>query len=121
MKLMKLFKRKLKKRDMYAVTAGKYLGDFIVFEDNKSTKGTYPIIVLPDLVSQKLDEKIVQEGFDKGILDFVKRLPSAVYIEIIKQIDIKQKKTQKELKEATDEFDNRREQLVTSSVLGKQE
>ena len=118
---MKLFSRKLKKRDMYAVTAGKYLGLFLVFSDNKPTNNTYPLIVLPDLTSMRLDEKIVQEGFDKGVLDFVKRLPSAVYNEIIKQIEYKENKVQKELIEATNELNNRREQLAASSVLGEQE
>ena len=117
---MKLFKRKLKKRDMYAVTAGKYLGDFIVFGDNKPINSMYSVVILPDLTSQRLDEKIVQEGFDKGILDFVKRLPSAVYAEIMKQIEHKEKKTQKEIENITHEFNNRREQPTTSSVLGEQ-
>ena len=117
---MKWFRRKLKKRNMYAVVAGQYIGTFIIFADDKPTNHTYPIITLPELVEQHLDEKIIQEGFDKNILDFVKRLHIKVYNEIIKQIEHKAKVALEETKRAENEYNNRREQLIASSILGKQ-
>lgn len=119
----KLFKRKsVRKKALYAVTAGDYHGQFIVFESDVECDGVYNVIFLPDLERRSIQSKDIIDGLNNGILDFVKRLRSSVYHEIIKQTDYKELSHDNEtLGDAYNEYINRREQLVTPNILGKPE
>lgn len=102
---------------LYAITTGKYMGDFLIFTTLKPTNGIYTAIALPNLEEIAIPSKDVEEGFKLKILDPVKKLRRSVYNETLKQIEIKKEKMHEEKKRAIDEYHNRREQLTASVVL----
>lgn len=112
---------KIKKRQMYAVTAGQYLGNFLVFTDNNPNNDSYVVIVLPDLIETYIPVKDVEEGLKHNILDFVKKLSRGVYKELIDQIEIRKKQMIQQQEKVLNEYYNRREQLTTSDVLDSEE
>jgi len=102
---------------LYAITAGKYMGDFLIFTHTKPIANAYTAIALPELIEIVIPAKDVEEGLKTKILDPVEKMSRSVYNETTKQIEIKKKQLLEEKKRITDEYHNRREQLATSIVL----
>lgn len=79
-----LFKRKHPSVGcVYAITAGKYLGELLVFveEKNKVLKFlSLPTMALRDVPQDKFDV-----GIKSKIVDFVERLPKDIFSTCIKQ------------------------------------
>ena len=72
-----------KKRHVYAVTKGDYIGEFFVYMDEQ--KSSYVFMSLPDFHIRKVPVNDFDNGVEQGVLDMVERLPRSVYIECQEQ------------------------------------
>ena len=72
-----------KKRHVYAVTKGDYLGEFLVYMGKG--KSSYNFLSLPDFRIRKVPINDFDSGVQQGVLDMVERLPRSVYIECQEQ------------------------------------
>jgi hypothetical protein len=70
------------KGNIYAVTAGDYMGEFFVLMDNNTD---YVFLSLPDFHIRTVSEDKLQIGLDKNILDFREKLPVDIFKECIKK------------------------------------
>lgn len=108
---------KIKKRMMFAITDGQYQGDFLVFTSNNPINNQYPVISLPQLVALSIPEQDVKKGIELKILDYVEKLSRAVYNDLDKQIKLKCEMMLDEQIRISNEYNNRREQFASQSVL----
>ena len=111
---------KVRKRELFAITAGVYGGDFLVFTSDQPENGSYKTIVLPDIYVRYIKEDDVKLGLKMKILDKVEKIKKFAYNELLKQVKIKELKELNQQVEATNEYYNRREQFTTSDILGSQ-
>jgi hypothetical protein len=74
---IKSFFQKPKVGYVYAVTAGEYLGEFLVYIESRA--GNLMFLSLPDMKVRSISEKEVTSGIDNNILDKVEKLPSDVF------------------------------------------
>lgn len=118
MKIIDIFyKNKIKKGCMYAITCGKHMGNFILFLGNPPILENHTVIMLPDITFEKIPQKDIEDGIDKGILEFVTKLGKSVYEATLEQANLKMQKEKEKEIEASDEYFNRREQFTTQGVL----
>ena len=80
---IKQYLKKPKKRYIYAVTKGDYLGEFFVYMDERES--SYVFMSLPDFRIRKVPVNDFDNGVEQGVLDMVERLPRSVYIECQEQ------------------------------------
>ena len=80
---IKDYLKKPKKRNVYAVTKGDYLGEFFVYMDKEES--SYVFLSLPDFRIRKVPINDFDSGVDEGVIDMVERLPRSVYIECQEQ------------------------------------
>lgn len=80
---IKEYLKKPKKRHVYAVTQGDYIGEFFVYMDYKEDR--YIFLSLPDFHIREVPKIEFDSGVDLGVLDMVERLPRGVYIECQQQ------------------------------------
>lgn len=66
-----------KKRYVYAITGGKYLGELFVFMEK--IDDTYIFLSLPDMKIREVPEEKFKFGLTEKIIDVVKKIPSNVY------------------------------------------
>lgn len=66
----------LAKGKVYAVTKGKYLGEFLVYI--RSTTGSHHFLSLPKMNNRSIPSHHFESGMSKGILDFQEVLPKHV-------------------------------------------
>jgi hypothetical protein len=111
--------RIVKKRGMYAVTQGEYIGNFFVFIDDLPILGWYNTILLPDITEQQLSKKDVEDGIQKKILDLVDCLDKKTYNELIRQTSLKKQSILNQKEKEYNEYYNRRQQFTTQSLLGE--
>lgn len=76
-------KKTLKIGDTYAVTTGKYLGEFFVYMD--SCQKYKKFLSLPKMINREIETKHIDHALNKSILEFQETLPGEV-----KEICIKQ-------------------------------
>lgn len=74
---IKNFFQKPKVGYVYAVTAGEYLGEFLVYMESQA--GSLMFLSLPDMKIRSIPDKEVTSGIDNNILDKVEKLPSDVF------------------------------------------
>ena len=117
-----LFRKKLKKRGLYAVTTGDYVGQcFIFVEGWQNKEDEYNVLALPEMELKSIPATAIKEGLEKGILDLVEILPHDVYDKCCSEFyHRKELKTKKE-EEKYNELDNRWKQLASQSSLDQSE
>jgi hypothetical protein len=62
---------------IYAITAGKYLGELLVYVEKDSFN--YNFLVLPDMDIRKIPIDKFDSGIESGIVDIVEQLPAYVF------------------------------------------
>jgi len=62
--------------DVFAVSTGKYLGEFLVFIEGKNSIQYF--LSLPKMINREIETKNIQHAIDKGILEFQENLPRDV-------------------------------------------
>jgi hypothetical protein len=72
-----------KKRYLYAVTGGKYLGELLVFMEK--TNESFSFLTLPDMKIREVPYDKFEFGLTNKIVDIVEKLPSDVYSTCKKQ------------------------------------
>lgn len=75
-----LFKRLFqhpKKKTVYAVTGGKYLGELLVFVE--ATDNNYLFLALPEMNIREVPKDKFVFGLKENIIEVVKKIPSYVY------------------------------------------
>lgn len=75
-----LFKKLLqhpRKKTIYAVTGGKYLGELLVYVE--STDSNYYFLALPEMNIREVPKEKFEFGLKENIIDVVKTIPSYVY------------------------------------------
>lgn len=112
---------RIKKRDMYAIVAGQYGGDFIVFTQDKPINGVYNTIVLPDFIPRDIKVEDVENGIKIKVLDKVERLKNLVFDAVICEANYRKELEKKKGIEALNEYNDRREQFTSSDLLDSQE
>lgn len=108
---------KIHKRDMYAVVAGQYGGDFLVFTSDNPERGSYKTIVLPDIIIRYIKEKDIKQGIKLGILDKVENIKRFVFRDLLEQVKIKEQKELEQRTEAINEYHDRRQQFTSQDIL----
>jgi len=68
-----------KKRYLYAITGGVYLGEMFVFMETDSLSKDYIFLSLPDLLVRSVSKEKFNFGLENKIVDIVKKLPNDVY------------------------------------------
>jgi len=84
-KIKSLFKRPQhpKQPFLYAVTAGRFLGELLVFiEDNK---GKYSFLALPEMKIREIPKDKFDTGLKDKIIDIVEKLPAYVHKTCVQQ------------------------------------
>ena len=72
-----------KKKYLYAITGGKFLGELFVYI--KKHKENYSFLSLPDMKIVDVPYEKFEFGIENKIIETVKKLPSYVYKVCIKQ------------------------------------
>ena len=112
---------RIKKRDMYAVVAGQYGGDFIVFTQDKPINGIYNTIVLPDFITRDIKVEDVENGIKIKVLDKVERLKTNVFDLILAETSHRKKLELEKQIRTLNEYNDRREQFTSQDVLDCEE
>lgn len=108
---------KIHKRDMYAIVAGQYGGDFLVFTSDSPENGAYKTIVLPDITIRYIKENDVKQGIKLGVLDKVENIKRFVFRDLLEQVKIKEQKELEQRTETINEYHDRREQFASQDIL----
>ncbi|MBP01554.1 MAG: hypothetical protein CMM25_01920 [Rhodospirillaceae bacterium] len=69
-------KKRFKPGNAYAVTTGKYLGEFLVYVETKD-KDIY-FLSLPKMINRKISKEDVQLAVTQGIIEYQESLPGHV-------------------------------------------
>jgi len=72
-----------KKRYLYAVTGGKYLGELLVYMEKVNEN--FNFLALPDMIIREVPTDKFEFGLNNKIVDIVEKLPSDVYSTCKKQ------------------------------------
>jgi len=62
---------------IYAITAGRYLGELLVYAEKDSSN--YNFLVLPNMDIRKIPIDKFDSGIESGIVDIVEQLPAYVF------------------------------------------
>lgn len=62
--------------DVFAVSTGKYLGEFFVFIEHKNSIQYF--LSLPKMINRKIETKHIQHALDNKILEFQENLPQDI-------------------------------------------
>jgi len=87
------FRNKLKprKRDIFAVTTGDYIGEFFVYTEEQNE--VYMFLSLPKMHIREVPKKVFESSIKSKILTLVEQLPFDIYTVCIEQY--KKTKSQK--------------------------
>jgi len=69
--------------DVFAISTGKYLGEFFVFIESKNSIQYF--LSLPKMITREIETKNIQHAIDKGILEFQENLPHDIKSMCIEQ------------------------------------
>ena len=72
-----------RRRDVYAVTGGDYVGEFLVYMEE--INNNFCFMSLPDMKIRIVPKHDVYSGIESDILDKVEKLPRDVYLVCCKQ------------------------------------
>jgi hypothetical protein len=78
-----LFNKHPRKGCVYAITAGKFLGELFVYMEKKES--VFKFLSLPTMVSRDVPTDKFDLGLKGKIIDIVEKLPKDVYSTCIKQ------------------------------------
>ena len=67
-----------KRRAVYAVTGGDYLGEFLIYVEERD--GLYCFLSLPEMHVREITKADVMTGLDNKILDRVEKVPRDVFL-----------------------------------------
>lgn len=81
--MFKIFNKHPKKGCVYAITAGKFLGELFVFVEKKSE--TFMFLSLPTMTIRDVPVDKFELGLKERIIDIVERLPRDIFSICIKQ------------------------------------
>ena len=112
---------RIKTRDMYAIVAGQYGGDFLVFTHDLPINGIYNTIVLPDFTTREIKAEDIESCITLKVLDKVERLKSSVFKDILAEVNYRKELEKKKEIEALNEYHDRREQFTSQDVLDSKE
>jgi hypothetical protein len=77
-KVKSFFKKQHPKEQyVYAVTAGAYLGELLVYMDSKDN--SYNFLILPNMAIRQIPREKFDIGLKNNIVEAVEKLPSYVY------------------------------------------
>lgn len=77
--MISLFKTKHpKKKTVYAIIGGKYLGEMFVFIEEKNAN-TYGFLSLPEMHIRDIPKDKFEFGLEQKIIDIIDKLPTYVY------------------------------------------
>ena len=76
-RLLDFIKKHPKKRYIYAVTGGKYLGELLVYIEDKANE--YEFLSLPNMYNRSIPRDKFEIGITNNIVEVVEKLPSRVY------------------------------------------
>lgn len=111
-------KKKIKQRKLFAVSQGKFIGDFYIFTSNLPDEANnYNVVILPELTLKPIPKEYIDHGIKIGVLEFVERLDKSTYNTIMEEVEKRQSESISEIKDKTSEYYHRREQFITSGVL----
>lgn len=82
-------KHKFSTGDVFAVSTGKFLGEFFVYI--KSCSKTKCFLSLPKMIIREIDDEKIDQALDNNILEFQERLPRDVRRVCIKQYEQNEK------------------------------
>lgn len=78
MKFINFFKKEHpKKKYIYAVTGGKYLGELLVFIESDNINNYF--LSLPEMHVREIPSDKFKFGLNENIVDIVEKLPSDIY------------------------------------------
>ncbi len=83
-------KKRFRTGNAYAVSTGKYLGEFLVYIETVGDDICF--LSLPKMINRKIEKKNVQYAVKQGIIEFQEKLPGYVKSVCIEQYE-KNKKT----------------------------
>jgi len=72
-----IFNKHPKKKFVYAVTGGKFLGELLVFMEKDNDN--YNFLTLPDMNIREIPYEKFEFGLKEKIVDVVEKLPGYVY------------------------------------------
>lgn len=75
--ILNKFKQHPKQRYIYAVTGGKYLGELLVYMDDKGEG--YEFLSLPNMYNRTIPRDKFEIGITNTIIEVVEKLPRSVY------------------------------------------
>jgi hypothetical protein len=76
-------KSKPRKRDIFAVTTGDYIGEFFVYTEEQNE--IYMFLSLPKMHIREVPVKVFQSSIKSKILSLVEQLPPDIYTVCIEQ------------------------------------
>ena len=76
-------KSKPRKRDIFAVTTGDYIGEFFVYTEEQN--GIYMFLSLPKMHIREVPVGVFQSSIKSKILSLVEQLPADIYTVCIEQ------------------------------------
>jgi len=68
-----------KKKFLYAITGGVYLGEMFVYIESDNSLNEHHFLSLPDMKIRTVSDDKFKFGLDNKIVDVVKKLPSDIY------------------------------------------
>ena len=71
------FNKHPKKKIVYAITGGKYLGELLVFMEEKDKN--FLFLSLPEMHVREVPKEKFSFGLEEKIIEIVKKIPSYVY------------------------------------------
>lgn len=83
-------KDKPRKRDVFAITAGDYVGQ--LFNYIKQDGDDYVFLSIPDMKIQRVPKEKFELGKEQEIIEYVEKLPRNIFQVVKKQYEILAKK-----------------------------
>lgn len=83
--MINLFKKGLKKGDVYAVQTGDYVGEMLIFVDDDPE--FYMFLSTPKMLNRDIPKDKFDIGKKNGIIEYVETLPRDVFKVVEKQFE----------------------------------
>lgn len=76
---------KIKQGNIYACHHGQYAGQLFAFICRDKKEQTYNFLRMPDMITTKISQNDFDDGLEKGIIEFVEKVPKYVNKVIVAQ------------------------------------
>lgn len=83
--MIKIFDKKIKKGDVYAVQTGDYVGEMLIFVDDDPE--FYMFLSTPKMVNREIPKDKFDIGKQNEIIEYVETLPKDVFKVVKKQFE----------------------------------